>query len=245
MKFVNKSAVFIISLPIFALQGMSISVSEDSQQAIKDCVKRFESFEQQAKKIRAQERGFAYVESSPLDKDGIYAFIVAPNISKDQLMGQATDLFLDISALMQRFPEGKASLMDALREKYKASYENKCKNTFKEFDVDQKNNPEARFYTAIQNVATMRYHDFSLGDMSMEKLLALRKRMTDDTELANEHKMCLREIMSNFESPYSQQLYDAFIVGDVEPLKISEKDNNLLLGMVTQIQEIKVDLSEI
>lgn len=227
---------------VFALQGMSISVSEDSQQAIKDCEQRFESFDQQAKKIRAQERGFVYVEDLPLDKNDIYAFVVAPNIAKDQLMEQANKLLLDIAALMQRFPEGKASLMDALREKYKASYENKCKKTFEEFGVDQKNNPEARFYTAIQNVAMKRYHDFSLGNMSMEKLLALRKRMTDDAELANEHKMCLREIMSNFESPYSQQLYDAFIVGNVEGLKISKKDNDSLLNMLMQIKEIEIAL---
>ncbi len=207
--------VYFLIFCVFSSYTMvSTAIVENSQQSIKDCEKRLDDLNHHV------DYSFVYEEKEGAEIEAL---------DKEALLKSAYALLKDIEALMQRYPEANLTLDEALGKKYRASYDKKCSKVFGKYT--KKQHPEMRFYNWMSDAAIKYSLIAKYKDFSPEYIAELSQKIYADDSHSQEYKMCLRELITYFESPYSQQNYDAYIAQRADALAINEKDRDALLEM--------------
>lgn len=221
--------IIFMTFCIFSSYAMvAPEIVENSQQSIKDCEKRFDDLSQHIN------YGFVHEEEEGAE---IEVF------DKEALKKSAYALLKDIEALMQRYPGENTTLNEALGKNYRASYNKKCSKVFGKYTKTQ--HPEMRFYNWMSDAAIKYPLIAKYKNFSPEYIAELSQKIYEDASLSNEYKMCLRELITYFESPYSQQNYDAYIAQRADALAINKQAHDSLFEMyqktfdeVNKLQEL-------
>ncbi|GEM_PF-4610389 len=220
-------------LCFISCSGMSPSVVADSQQGIKDCEKRLEDLKTEADDLI--DYNIVCVTAAEQKKRAD---------SQKKFEKSAQFLLTDIEGLIQRFPSEGKSLNQTLKDIYVYSYNLKGKPVFGEYGKEA--NPEMRFYNWISDLESKNFKDHEKvnhKNNSGSDLAGLMEKVTLHEGITDDYKMCFRELMTHFGSPYAQQNYDAYLVGSANELKISRQEYDTLLNMIHKIMEIKSNLA--